>query len=116
LGEEDAEIVGVAVFAAGPGDGFGDNFFALAALDAPHAVVEANGDVPKGDVVEGARLFLGVVGGAGLAAARATGTAVFAGLDGDFDQQGQRMGRESGALDDFGSAVKKALDRAPQAE
>jgi hypothetical protein len=86
LGEKDAEVIRVAVFAAGPGDGFGDDAFAVAAIHAAHAVVEAHGDVPEGDVVEGARLFLGVIGGTGLAAAGAEGAAVFARLDGDFDE------------------------------
>ena len=116
LGEEDAKVVGEAVFAAGPGHGFGDDAFAVAAIDAAHGVVEAHGDVPEGDVVEGARLFLGVEGGTGLAAAGAAGAAVFAGLDGDFDELGGRGGQQGAPLDDFDRAVKKSLDRGQQAE
>jgi hypothetical protein len=109
LGEKDAEVVGEAVFATGPGDGFGDDAFAVAAIDAAHAVVEAYGNVPEGDVVEGAWVFWGVVGGAELAAAGVEGAAVFARLDGDFDEL-------LGALGHWNGTDVKAIDRAQFAE
>lgn len=111
LGEEDAEVIGVAVFAAGPRNGFSDDALAVAAIDAAHAVVEAHGNVPERDLVESARVFLGIVGRAGLAAAGAESTAVFACLDGDFDELLGCAGWQGAPINDFDRAVKKSLDR-----
>lgn len=80
------------MFATGPRHGFGDDTLTVTAIHSAHAVVEAHRDVPEGDVVEGARLFLGIVSGTGLAAAGTDGAAVFAGLDGDFDELAGRAG------------------------
>lgn len=93
---------------------------AAAAIHAAHAVVEAHGDVPEGDVIEGAGVSIGVVGGAGCAAAGADGAGFFARLDGDFNELWERflkrgLGRDL-AFDEVDLVVNKALDRAQCAE
>ena len=73
LGENNAEVVGVSMLASGPGHPFGGDAVAMTAAHAAHPIVETHGNVPERNVIEGAGILCGVVGGTLFAAAGAHG-------------------------------------------